>query len=409
MGAPFVTRLACVWSLSYIATALPWAPLMSRLPCRHPSPSFINSPDRTPAPALKEARSLLQRNLQDALAGSIVDREDEGALPQRGSAPDAAAEGKGPGDAAAADAAYWDLVYILYPEALETAGAAVMHELLPNRSQLEAELEARLSARLSTCCLGDLPGRRGGIGSCSVGHCHLEAVLGVGCLWGSVFCAKSGASQSWPALGSKKGNADGSRQGPAPGWLLGLGGLTAWHQRPWALSLSVLTGQVWVAAAKRSAWQGGAGRRRRPTSAPAAVGAQGQGGPSAAGGHRHAPRQTDRRAKCGRRPSACARQTDRRAKCGRRPSARAAGLAGRRSAAHSGLRACYSLGGVPLEKSRGPALPRVCCRLSRRRGSNRCCRAVQALPPSSSPKPIGCAWSYRTRSGRARGHSARRC
>ena len=44
-----------------------------------------------------------------------------------------------------ADDAYWDLVYLLYPEAVETTGLAEARELVPGWAALEASLKVRRS------------------------------------------------------------------------------------------------------------------------------------------------------------------------------------------------------------------------------------------------------------------------
>lgn len=45
--------------------------------------------------------------------------------------------------AEADDSAYWDLVYVLYPEALDSIGQAVLHQQVPSWKMLEAQLLVR--------------------------------------------------------------------------------------------------------------------------------------------------------------------------------------------------------------------------------------------------------------------------
>lgn len=57
--------------------------------------------------------------------------------------PDLSLRGEESVDATADEAgAYWDLVYILYPEAVETAGLAAARDLITSWPALEKELQA---------------------------------------------------------------------------------------------------------------------------------------------------------------------------------------------------------------------------------------------------------------------------
>lgn len=52
-------------------------------------------------------------------------------------------DGDAGGDAGHADNGYWDLVYILYPEAVETAGLEEAHDFVPGWEPLEHALKVR--------------------------------------------------------------------------------------------------------------------------------------------------------------------------------------------------------------------------------------------------------------------------
>lgn len=59
---------------------------------------------------------------------------------QQSSFGSASASQAGGSAAEADDSAYWDLIYILYPETLDAVGQAILHQLVSSWKLLEAQL-----------------------------------------------------------------------------------------------------------------------------------------------------------------------------------------------------------------------------------------------------------------------------